>query len=139
MRKKILVIDDERQVHELIESYLFPYHLDIYDAYNGEEGVKKYRELMAQGNTPDLVVMDLNLSGSRRIEDMLHQFDGEQMDGLQTTREIKRIDPNARIIGFTAFANVKWGEILKNIGAEQVFGRDIGFDGFAQEVAQLLA
>ena len=90
---------------------------------------------MVQGNPPDIVVMELNLSGSRRIEDMLHQFDREQMDGLQTTREIKRMHPNARIVGFTAFADVKWGEMLKKTGAEQVFGRDIGFNGFAQKVA----
>lgn len=141
MKHVMLVIDDEPQIQELIKSYLFGVDVEIHSAYTGEEGVEMYRELMEKRERPpDLVVMDLNLSGSRKTDDMLKQFSKKgEMDGLRTTQEIKRIDPHATIVGFTAFAHVRWGEMLKKMGAEAVFGRDIGFDGFAEEVRQVFA
>jgi len=138
MEKVILIVDDEKEVHELIKEYLSSLNVEIYSAYNGEEGVKLYKELLAKGKKPDLVVMDLNLSGSRRYEDIEKQLKGEQMDGVKTTQKIKSIDPNANIIGFTAYAHLEWGYRLRQAGVKYVFGREIGFDGFAEKVSKIL-
>ncbi|HEC88399.1 MAG TPA: response regulator, partial [Thermoplasmata archaeon] len=62
-RKIILVIDDEKEIPELIKLYLSDLNVEIYSAYDGVEGVKLYKELMMKKKKPDLVVMDLNLSG----------------------------------------------------------------------------
>jgi len=137
--KVLLVVDDEEEVQELIKAYLSPLNIEVYSAYNGEEGVRLYKELMARGKKPDLVVMDLNLSGSKRNEDMIKQMRGEEMDGVRTTEEIMKIDPNANIVGFTAYADLEWGERLKISGAKEVLGRGVGFDGFAKRVGEMLA
>lgn len=94
--------------------------------------------MLKKGKKPDLVVMDLNLSGSEKYEDMEKQLRGEQMDGVRTTKEIKIIDPKANIIGFTAYAHLEWGERLRKSGARYVFGREIGFDGFAEKIEIIL-
>ncbi|MBC7128927.1 MAG: response regulator [Thermoplasmatales archaeon] len=140
MRKKImLIIDDEKEIHDLIKEYLSPLNIEFYSAYSGEEGVKMYNELMAKNKKPDLVVMDLNLSGSRKFEDLINQIEGKKMDGVRTTEEILKIDKNANVVGFTAFAHLDWGKRLKSLGIKNVFGREIGFDGFAKKVNELLA
>ena len=138
-KKIMLVVDDEKEVQELIKAYLPSSKFEIHSAYNGIEGVRLYRELMMKGKKPDLVVMDLNLSGSRKKEDLMKQFRGEEMDGVKTTQEIMKMDPNANVIGFTAYAHLEWGGRLKATGAREVLGREIGFEGFAKRVEQILA
>lgn len=138
MRKIVLVVDDEGDIHELIKEYLAPLDMEVYSAYNGEEGVRLYKELMIKGKKPHLVIMDLNLSGSRELTDLIKQFRGEEMDGVRTTQEIMKIDPDARVIGFSAYAHLEWGEKLKEVGATHVFGRELGFDRFAREIIKIL-
>ena len=82
--------------------------------------------------------MDLNLSGSKKFEDVEKQLKGEQMDGVKTTQIIKSIDSNANVIGFTAYAHLEWGDRLRQAGVKYVFGREIGFDGFAEKVSKIL-
>ena len=67
---------------------------------------------MGEGKKPDLVIMGLNLSGSKEIEDVIRQMKGEEMDGVEATQKIIDIDPDANIIGFTAFADLEWGKKL---------------------------
>ncbi|RLF47685.1 MAG: hypothetical protein DRN10_03540 [Thermoplasmata archaeon] len=131
--KVVLVVDDEPEIQELIKTYLPSAHFEVYSAYSGEEGIEKYEDLMERGKKPDLVIMDLNLSGSKKIEDIVKQMNGEEMDGVKTTQKIINIDPDANIIGFTAFADLEWGQKLKEIGAKEVLSRSVGFEEFAKK------
>jgi len=136
-KKIILVVDDEEEIHELIKEYLARLNVEIYSAYDGGEAIKIYKELWEKGRKPDLVVMDLNLSESKH--EKRKQLKEEQIDGVKTTQKLKRIDPNANVIGFTAYAHLEWGERLRKIGVKHVFGREIGFNGFAEKVSELLS
>ena len=42
------------------------------------------------------------------------------------------------MIGFTAYAHLEWGEMLKKMGAKEVFGREIGFGEFAKKIESIL-
>ena len=138
MRKIILIVDDEEEMHELIEEYLSSINAEFYHAYNGREAVEIYKKLLSENKRPDVVIMDLNLSGSASINDLMKQFKGEEMDGVEASKEIMKMDAHATIIGFTAYAHLEWGKRLREIGAKAVFGREIGFDGFAKKVAGML-
>lgn len=105
--KVILVVDDEKEIHELIKEYLSHLSVEIYSAFNGKEGIEMYRELRAKGRKPDIVIMDLNLSGSNKFEDLIRQMRGDEIDGVKAAKEIKKIDPDANVIGFTAYAHLK--------------------------------
>ncbi len=137
-RKHALVVDDDPEIQHLIRTYL-PDHFDIHAAYVGEEAVQLYRTLTEQGQQPDVVVMDLNLSGTKNDADLMRQMDGDEMDGVQTAERILAINPDADIVGFTAFADMDWGDRLKETGALQVFPRNIGFDLFSQKIQQIVA
>ena len=86
----LLIVEDEKDMQELMKKYIQKagLKLEIYSAYDGKEGVQKYKELMEEGKKPDLVIMDLKLP---------------EMDGVEATKKIKEIDKNATVYGFTAF------------------------------------
>ncbi|MCD6447928.1 MAG: response regulator [Thermoplasmata archaeon] len=138
-RKIILLVDDEPEVHELMRQYLIPFNIELYSAQNGMEAVRIYRELFLNGKRPQLVIMDLNLSRSRKDEDLIKQMRGEEMDGVKVASEIKKIDPKANIIGFSAFAHFEWGERLLEAGAKKIFGKEIGFENFAKKIHEFVA
>ena len=67
--KKILVVDDEEDILELLRFNLSREGYKISTAETGEEALKK-----AEKNNPDLIVLDLMLPG---------------IDGLEVTRRLK--------------------------------------------------
>jgi len=122
MKRIILVIDDEESIQELIAIYLSPLNVDIYPAYTGEDGVKLYESLLAQGKRPDAVIMDLKLPG---------------INGIEAIKRIKKIDPDATIYGFTAFTN-SWAREMIRAGAKKVIPRSMGFSGLREIIRSSL-
>jgi len=114
MIKRILVVDDEEPIQELIHLYLAPIGVRLHAAYTGEDGVSMYAEMLEAGMRPDLVIMDLKLPG---------------IDGIETINRIMAMDPTACIFGFTAYSKSVWGSEMLNAGALQVIPRTIGFAG----------
>lgn len=77
MGKKILVIEDEEDIVELIRYNLEKEGFTIYSADNGEDGLAKLKNLK-----PSLVILDLMLPG---------------IDGLEVAKKIKKDDNLAHI------------------------------------------
>ncbi len=138
---KILIVDDEPDVHDLLKAYLGRIEgVDILSAYSGEEGVKLYKELHEKGETPALVIMDLNLSGKEDIELIDLHKDGmdEKLDGVRATEQILKIDPKANIWGYTAWFDTDWAEKLKEAGVKKIVERPVSFQKFVDMVRKFL-
>lgn len=58
MAKKILIIEDDKFLRELITQKLLKENYDTSEAVDGEEGLKKIKE-----ERPDLILLDLILPG----------------------------------------------------------------------------
>jgi len=129
--KIVLVVDDEETMQDLIRRNLSRSEIPIkvHGALSGEEGVKKYREFMNKGMTPDLVIMDLNLT----------QWGPGRIDGVETTKRILEIDPDANIYGYTAWFATRWAENLENAGAKKVIERTVLPSEFRKMVEDILA
>ncbi len=119
----MLVVEDEEPIQELIKEYLSPLKIKIHQAFSGEEGVEKYKELLKKGKKPDLVIMDLKLPG---------------MDGVEATKRILSLDPDAQVYGFTAYFGTEWAKELEKAGAKGVIARPVGFEGFRDIVKEIL-
>ncbi|MGC9309041.1 MAG: response regulator, partial [Thermoplasmatota archaeon] len=126
----VLVVDDEDTMQDLIHRNLSLLDLDIkvHAALTGEEGVKRYRELMGKDLTPDLVIMDLNLT----------QWGDGEIDGVEATRQILDIDPKARIYGYTAWFATRWAQELEQAGAKDVIERTTLPSDFRKMIADIL-
>lgn len=61
--KKILIVEDDRFLRELISRKLLNEGYNIAEAVDGEEGIKKIKE-----EKPDLVLLDLILPGADGFE-----------------------------------------------------------------------
>jgi len=52
--KKILIIDDDRDIVEAMRMTLEAHGYEVYAAYNGREGLEKVKEI-----SPDLIILDV--------------------------------------------------------------------------------
>ncbi len=84
MEKQILVIDDEVAVRNSFELALEDTRYALDTAATGEEGVAKIREGAFQ-----LIFLDLKMPG---------------MDGVETFRQIRKLDDSVPVYIITAFA-----------------------------------
>jgi len=129
-KKIVLVIDDEETMQDLIRRNLsrLDMPISIYSALSGEEGVERYQTLMDRGTKPDLVIMDLNLT----------QWGKGEIDGVEATKRILKMDPNANIYGYTAWFATRWAKSLEDAGAKKVIERTILPSEFRKMVEEIL-
>ncbi|MEH6940851.1 response regulator YycF [Bacillus sp. JJ722] len=93
MEKKILVVDDEKPIADIIEFNLKKEGFDVHCAYDGNDALLKVEELQ-----PDLILLDIMLPGR---------------DGMEVCREVRK-KYETPIIMLTA----KDSEIDKVLGLE---------------------
>ena len=93
MAKKILVVDDEKPISDIVKFNLDKEGYDVVTAYDGEEALKK-----VEAESPDLILLDLMLP---------------KIDGLEVARQIRK-EHDTPIIMLTA----KDSEIDKVLGME---------------------
>lgn len=100
MATRVLVVDDAAFMRMMIKDILGKNGFEIAgEAENGAVAVEKWKELR-----PDLTTMDITMP---------------EMDGIAAVKEIKKIDPNARIIMCSAM-----GQQAMVIEAIQAGARD---------------
>ncbi len=136
-KKIILIVDDEPMIHDLLEINLqrMETPFEIYHALTGEESIEKYAMLLNENKKPHLVIMDLNLSGRDETEIIETHMQGliGKTDGVRTTQKILKIDPDARIWGYTAWFDTEWSAKLKE-HVDKIVERTVSFHDFAKMV-----
>lgn len=95
--KKILIVDDEIKIVEVVKSYLENSGYSVYEAYNGKEALDKFEKV-----NPNLVILDL----------MLPDITGEEI--------CKALRKKSRVPIIMLTAKVEEEDVLRglNIGAD---------------------
>ncbi len=79
MAIKVLIVDDAAFMRMMIKDILSKNGFEVVgEAENGAKAVEKFQELR-----PDLTTMDITMP---------------EMDGISAVKQIKKIDPNAKVI-----------------------------------------
>ena len=96
---RVLVVDDHTVIRRGIQSILraWPEWEISGEAANGEEAVRLTQDLK-----PDIVLMDISMPG---------------MGGLQATREIRKVCPEAKVLLLTLHDSIEWVETALQAGA----------------------
>lgn len=92
---KILVVDDEELIRSLISAALSDQGHNIIEGENGEDGVKLFAS-----HKPDLVFLDVLMP---------------RMNGMDAYLEIKKINPEAKVIFITGQAGENLERVLTNL------------------------
>ncbi|MBW2083809.1 MAG: response regulator [Deltaproteobacteria bacterium] len=78
--EKVLVIDDDQAILDIVEKALSKFGYVVLRATDGRQGLQVYTEV---GNIIDVVIVDYMMP---------------EIDGIETLKEIRKIDPRAKII-----------------------------------------
>ena len=109
MGKRVLIVDDAAFMRMMLKDILTKNGYEIAgEAENGRRAVELYRELK-----PDAVTMDITMP---------------EMDGITAVKEIRKLDPEAKIIMCSAM-----GQQLMVMEAIQAGARDFVVKPFQQE------
>lgn len=116
---KILLIDDSRLARNVLRSRLEKEGYTICgEAPNGREGVEKYKQLK-----PDLVFCDIMMN---------------EMNGVECTKAIMSVDPDARIIICTSMGDeLHYSEAIK-AGAKGFIKKPLADDEVIQLAKKLI-
>jgi CheY-like chemotaxis protein len=97
VKRRILIVEDDADVIEILSLMLSDY--DCILATDGKKAVQLYSIYK-----PSLVLMDIMLP---------------ELNGIDATKKILERDPDAKIVGVTAFGK-KWGKDLLEAGVLEI-------------------
>jgi two-component system phosphate regulon response regulator PhoB len=119
--KKILIVDDEREVRRLVEVTLRSGNYEILKAENAEKAIE-----LARSELPDLIIMDVTMPGD--------------IDGFEATRVLKN-DPETKaitIVMLTARGQEADKEKGLEVGANDYFVKPFSPLELIQKVEEML-
>ncbi len=119
---KIILIDDDDEFREMLRRMLEGAGYTVREAPNGKVGVQIFKE-----DAPDLVITDL--------------FMPEQ-EGLETIRELIRLDPKTKIIaisGGCASLGLDFLPFAEALGAVSILSKPFSRKDILREITALLS
>jgi two-component system, NtrC family, response regulator PilR len=106
--EKLLVVDDERSMRELLELVLKREGYAVHTAENGTRALELIRQ-----NVYDLIISDVKMP---------------DINGIDLLARVREISPETMVIMITAFATVDTARRAFKLGAEDLVIKDAGFD-----------
>jgi CheY-like chemotaxis protein len=117
---KILIIDDEKPIRNLLRKILEGEGYEVLEAGNGRKGLDLYRQIGA-----DLVLMDILMPVK---------------DGMETTLQLVREFPGVKIIAMTGGrGDTNFLDVTKVLGARRTINKPFEVGALLQAVQEELA
>ena len=112
---RVLIVDDEQNMRNALRAALEGAGHEVVDAFEGEEGLSRYREKPA-----DLVILDLVMPGK---------------DGLETLGELIKESPEPRIIAISG--TPLYLPMATDLGATRTFAKPFSMKELLKAVEEL--
>lgn len=112
--RKVLVVDDEQDVREMLAEFLEAQGFEVLAAANGLESL-----LHVKRARPDVVVLDLNMP---------------RLGGLEALKRIRHFDPDITVVIITGEQNPEPRERALAMGAARVLVKPFTFQELLQAV-----
>ncbi len=88
---RVLIVDDEEMIREVLSQMLESKGFEVVSAPDGKSAIALYQEALEQQQPFDLAIMDLTIPGG--------------MGGLEASKEIRKIDPGARLVVSSGYSS----------------------------------
>ncbi len=117
MKKKILVVDDEKSIRLLLTEELTDEGYDVITAESGEMALR-----MIKDEKPDLVTLDIKMPGE---------------DGLSVLREIREIEYDLPVIICSAYSTFKTD--FSAVAADHYVVKSSSFDELKSKIKEIFS
>ncbi len=117
MKKKILVVDDEKSIRMLLREELTDEGYEVVTADSGETTLKMIKE-----EKPDIVTLDIKMPGE---------------DGLSVLRKIREINYDLPVIIYTAYSVYK--DDFSAVAADHYVVKSSVFDKLKSKIKEILS
>jgi len=114
MAEKILLIDDETEFLEIMSERMHNRGMDVTTVSSPKEALKK-----VANETYDAIVVDLMMP---------------EMDGLETLKALKNINPDVQIIMLTGHATVEKGIEAMKLGAMDLLEKPADLNSLTEKI-----
>ncbi|BFH10519.1 response regulator [Paenibacillus dendritiformis] len=107
-KKKVLIVDDQNGIRVLLMEVFSSEGYSTYQASNGKVALNIVRE-----ESPDIVLLDMKIPG---------------MDGLEILKQIKKMEPQMKVIMMTAYGELDMIKEATDLGAIMHFTKPFDID-----------
>ncbi len=114
MAEKILLIDDETEFLEIMSERMKNRGMDVATVASPKEAINKVKE-----ESYDAIIVDLMMP---------------EMDGLQTLKALKEINPEVQIIMLTGHATVEKGIEAMKLGAMDLLEKPADLNSLSEKI-----
>jgi CheY-like chemotaxis protein len=122
---RILLVDDQEAVRKVAGKILERLGYEVEFAKDGAEGIRAYEQAMKRKQLFDMVIMDLTIPGG--------------MGGRETIKELKTLDPEARVIVSSGYSDDPIMFDYKAYGVSGVVAKPYRIDDLAEVIHKVLA
>lgn len=103
---KMLFVDDDEMIREIVEELLSDFFADFDTAENGQEGLEKYNE-----NEYDIIMTDITMP---------------ILDGIELATKVKEDNPEQRVVIVSAHGDSDYLLSLTKIGVDGFVQKPVG-------------
>lgn len=118
-------MDDEETIHKTVGRVLKRLGYEMKSVYNGDEALQAYQASIEEDKPYDVVIMDLTIPGG--------------MGGKEAVKQLHKIDPQARVIVSSGYANDPVIANYADYGFVDRIPKPIGIHELAEIVKRALA
>ncbi|MCA9753225.1 MAG: response regulator, partial [Gemmatimonadetes bacterium] len=122
---RVLVLEDEPLLQNLLVSILGRWGFEVDVVADGRDAVQRYVEHRGNGSTYDLLIMDLTIRGG--------------MGGAQAMAEIRTHDPDARAVVVSGYSDDPTMARYREAGFVAALAKPFEFDELARAVGAAMA
>ena len=108
MSRRVLVVDDEKGIREALTQVLEYEDIEVRACGSGSEALQLYAELR-----PHLVLLDVKMQG---------------MDGLETLRKVRQLDPHAQVVMISGHGSIQTAVEATQLGAYDFLEKPLDTD-----------
>ena len=123
-KARVLIMDDEKMVRDIAGRMLSHLGHDFVGTEDGHQAIDAYQQAINKGSHFDLVLMDLTIPGG--------------MGGKEAVTEIRKIDPDAKVIVSSGYANDPVMANYQEYGFSGVIAKPFMMDELNRIIAKLL-
>ena len=111
---KVLVVDDEAAITDFLCNFLKRFKISSEKALNGASAIETFKQAK-----PDWVFLDLKMP---------------DMDGFEVMRELKKVDPNVKVIMITGSEEKESQSKAKKLGAIDYIIKPLDLEDLHQKI-----